>query len=529
MPLALFSALWLNLARQLSFQWSTKEQYAFGWFVPLLALCLFWRRWTTRPECHPVTPPRWVVVLVCAAAGMLLPVQIVCEANPDWPLSGWLIALLVVGLSLYGILLAGGWRWVLLFAFPVGFILIAVSWPYRIEHGITHGLMKMVAGLTVSVLGWFDVISSQRGNLIDLSTGAVGIDEACSGIRSFQSTMMGALFLGELYLLSWRRRLAVLAGGVLLAVCFNVVRTLILTWWASETGVDALKKWHDPAGFSIFGATFACLWLLAWRLRKNKVQSPLQPSGFSPHPLASSLQVSGFSPQPSSSAFRYLLVLGCWSVCFVALSELWYVAHERAEKPPQRWYASLPATNSTFQTVELTPQVLETLRNDENISGTWRQQDGMDWTVFFLRWNPKSVPSVIRARSHRPDVCLPGAGFWEISNLPIEYFEAGPLKLPFQRYTYEANRQLLYVFFCLWQDGDEDQRGMRMRKGLRVLGVPERVQLAWQGKRRLGQQTLEIVVSGCESFQKAEQQVRTHLPGMIRLGQAGYRMAQNTQ
>ena len=95
----------------------------------------------------------------------------------------------------------------------------------------------------------------------------------------------------------------------------------------------------------------------------------------------------------------------------------------------------------------------------------------MEWTVFFLRWNPKSVPSVIRARGHRPDVCLPAAGFREVSNLPIEYFEAGPLKLPFQRYIYEANRQLLYVFFCLWQDGDEAQRAMPLRKGLRVLSV----------------------------------------------------------
>ena len=255
-------------------------------------------------------------------------------------------------------------------------------------------LMKMVAGLTVSVLGWFDVISSQRGNLIDLSTGAVGIDEACSGIRSFQSTMMGALFLGELYLLSWRRRLWVLAGGVLLAVCFNVVRTLALTWWASETGIEALKKWHDPAGFSIFGATFASLWLLAWTMKKHSaavaeaeaafwgIPSPSTPqlSGFIPQPSPSTPQVSAFSPQPSptpwvfrflgplvpkslsplvpeSRSLRFLTALGLWSLSFIALTELWYVAHERVGQPPQQWYASLPATNATFQSVELSPRV----------------------------------------------------------------------------------------------------------------------------------------------------------------------------
>jgi exosortase len=609
-PLVLFSVLWLDLVRELCFQWSTREQYAFGWFVPLLALGLFWRRWTSRPECQPVIPPRWARMVVFAAAGLLLPVQVLCEANPDWPLCSWLIALLVVDLSLYAFLLTGGWRWVLHFAFPVGFILIAVRWPYRIEHGVTDGLMRMVAGLTVNVLGWFDVISSQRGNLIELSTGAVGIDEACSGIRSFQSTMMGALFLGELYLLSWRRRLAVLAGGVLLAVCFNVVRTLMLTWRASETSIDALKKWHDPAGFSIFGATFACLWLLAWRLRKAEVQSPAagvqspkskvqspeaevqsprlkvrspKSEVQSPRPEARTAERGGRTfdfrlwtldsqPRPSSlvsrtssavpfthqasrasfpisafcfllsafrtrlwsvvssrwsPGFRYLLALGCWSVCFVALTELWFVAHERAEKPPQRWYASLPVTNPGFKPVELSPLMLGFLKSDEITTGTWKQDDGSEWSAFCLRWNAKSVPSVIRARGHRPEACLPAAGFREIANLPIEYFQAGPLKLPFQRYTYEAGGQFLYVFFCQWQDGDEAPRGLRLPRG--QLAVADRLQLASQGKRRMGQQTLEIVVSGCENFQKAEREVRSRLPELIRLGQPGRQMAQNTK
>jgi hypothetical protein len=48
-PVGLFSVLWLDLIRQLSYQWSNNEQYAYGWFVPFLALGLFWRRWLTRP------------------------------------------------------------------------------------------------------------------------------------------------------------------------------------------------------------------------------------------------------------------------------------------------------------------------------------------------------------------------------------------------------------------------------------------------------------------------------------------------
>src|SRR2546423_10427213 len=127
--------------------------------------------------------------------------------------------------------------------------------------------MRIVANLTVEVLGWFNIPALQRGNLIEVSTGVVGVDEACSGIRSFQSTLMAGLFLGELYLLRWRRRLLLLVGGVLLSFCLNVVRTLILTCHASTAGIAALEKWHDPAGMMIFLVSFGCLWAITVRLK----------------------------------------------------------------------------------------------------------------------------------------------------------------------------------------------------------------------------------------------------------------------
>ena len=96
----------------------------------------------------------------------------------------------------------------------------------------------------------------------------VGIDDACSGIRSFQATLMISLFLGELYALSaWRRALCVLAGFGL-AFVFNVGRTLLLTWVASTKGIGAIASWHDPAGVTILVGCFLGLWLVARSLKK---------------------------------------------------------------------------------------------------------------------------------------------------------------------------------------------------------------------------------------------------------------------
>ena len=55
LPLALFSVLWIDLIRQLSYQWSTNEQYAYGWFLPFLALGLLLKKWPDRPVPSPIS------------------------------------------------------------------------------------------------------------------------------------------------------------------------------------------------------------------------------------------------------------------------------------------------------------------------------------------------------------------------------------------------------------------------------------------------------------------------------------------
>ena len=101
--------------------------------------------------------------------------------------------------------------------------------------------------------------------------GGVGIDEACSGIRSFQATLMISLFLGELYALSVRRRALCVLAGFGLAFVFNVGRTLLLTEVASAKGIGAIASWHDPAGVTILVACFLSVWALA-RLLAHQAQ-----------------------------------------------------------------------------------------------------------------------------------------------------------------------------------------------------------------------------------------------------------------
>src|SRR5205823_5621595 len=122
---------------------------------------------------------------------------------------------------------AGGWPWAKHFAFPLSFLLLAVPWPARME-AIAQPLMRADATVTSEICSALDIPAIQSGNLIEISVGLIGIEEACSGIRSLQATLMLSLFFGEFFMLSVSRRWMLIVIAAVAAFVFNVGRTVVL-------------------------------------------------------------------------------------------------------------------------------------------------------------------------------------------------------------------------------------------------------------------------------------------------------------
>ena len=175
------------------------------------------------------------------------------------------MAIVTAVITACGIYLMGGKSWLRHFAFPILFFFVAVPWPTQIEQLVIQGLMRADALINVEVLNVIGMPAVQMGNVIEVGSGLVGIDEACTGIRSLQATFMVALFLGEFYELAIARRILLVLAGAALAFFCNLVRTFLLVWVGAEHGSEAIKNWHDPAGYTILSV---CL------LRSLGVESP---------------------------------------------------------------------------------------------------------------------------------------------------------------------------------------------------------------------------------------------------------------
>ncbi len=122
--------LWFILCRNLSLEWSSNEQYSYGWFVPFFAAFLFWLRWESWDKVESsrnaaegeaglskekgendasASPPYFLLsTLAFLLLAALLPIRLFQYANPDWRPLSWIHALAVVGLTLLAIGYGGG-------------------------------------------------------------------------------------------------------------------------------------------------------------------------------------------------------------------------------------------------------------------------------------------------------------------------------------------------------------------------------------------------------------------------------------
>src|SRR6478672_8079702 len=108
-PVAVFALVWLEVISRLRFEWSINPQYGYGWAVPFLAAYIFWRRWNTVPAPEAPRASVFWIALIILSALLLVPVRLILEANPDWRLLAWVMAICAVFISGGGVYLAGGW------------------------------------------------------------------------------------------------------------------------------------------------------------------------------------------------------------------------------------------------------------------------------------------------------------------------------------------------------------------------------------------------------------------------------------
>lgn len=545
--LFVLACAWLLFISELSVQWSIYEQYEYGWAVPFLCAWLLLRRFTGAVAV-PNVPfanlligrlPRanvekgWVVVAFSAAA-LYAPTRWLIQANPTWRLALLLWGCELLALTLFTVYWLQGSAGLCRYLFPSGFILVAIPWPSGLETSIVQGFAQLDTSVAVETLGLLGIPAVQHGNVVETVGGSVGIDEACSGIRSLQATLMLSLFLGEFYRLSVVRRLWIVPLGVGISFVSNLARTTVLAWVAANRGLVTLNRWHDSMGVSILLMAFVALWAAARRCASSS-------HSFSLEPKISSGELSpgrGSCPKNPGSDFlswlrwdtwarssiktgkttvlsRAMLALAIWLVLVEIGTNEWYHFGARPETTLE-WGVHPHPGIPGFRQCVIPLEILAQFQSDRSFEARWGAPPGVEGQLFFFQWFPpdssRKRALIQLARAHEPGVCLPAMGMRMVHEPRLVHLRAGDLTFALDESAFSIEGRLVYVFFGTY----DDQTGPGSLASKRD-HIPGRFASALAGRRNSGMRMLEIALYDTEPGMEPVEALQTLLPSLISL------------
>ena len=284
--------------------WSRKEDYSFGWLVPLFTAYVVYDRWPQilarlqEAEAGPASV-RWVRWTLNTAASLgllggalffLLGAFYRAGAGTSQPgtfaLTLGMVAI-VLPLIFFNVpdggpasLRAGSqgrepskgfmvlfadarFRVAALFIFPVLVWLISAPLVSAIESQISLFLLRKVVTVVAFVFDMLGFPLEQQGNVLMLPKGPVGVADACSGIRSLTACLFAGSFLGATFFTETWKKVTLVVASMFFAFLMNLGRSLFLTGWAYAYGPDAINGTvHDAAGYAVLGLTCVGLLLL---------------------------------------------------------------------------------------------------------------------------------------------------------------------------------------------------------------------------------------------------------------------------
>src|SRR4029077_15345529 len=307
---------------------------------------------------------------------------------------------------------------------------------------------------------------------ITLRTGVVGITEACSGMRSLQAGIMFGLAMGEWFLLRPRRRIVLLLIAIGLALCTNLIRTLVLSLQAEWNGLSAVEKIHDFTGPLAVSVLVIAIWICALALR-----SPRAKAHFGLENLGARLRAIGVAiPATLRPVALVILIAGIFGIGIAQIVSAKIEARDQTQTAPFFFLREDPSQTRVRLPRdvwnELHPTSGEYIRIHDSRLGVGE--------IFHFFWKPSPWNRFVLV--HRPDICMPGVG-WESSGPPesitIDFF-GHQTQLYLFRFR-RGNTEALELW-GVWRNGDAVPLEYQPDQVLGAAAAPPVLRL--EGKRR---------------------------------------------
>lgn len=268
--------------------WSKRLDYSFGYLMPIFMAYVVWDRLPKIEKYYQNSPSKhsskfaeffgdffYGSMAVCGFLSFLLFAIVYSIARGTTvPLFGlsFAFAFAFYGLAYFAgsknlagenMTAADKIKFANFFVFPAFAWMIASPLFNSWETLISGYLLSKVAIIVTSIMDFFGYLVELRGNSIHFPDGAVGVADACSGIRSLTACLFSGSFLAAIFLDKFWKKVTLVGMSMVFAFINNIFRALFLSIWAYEYGSDSISGFvHDAAGYVVLGLTVVGLLLL---------------------------------------------------------------------------------------------------------------------------------------------------------------------------------------------------------------------------------------------------------------------------
>ncbi|MBC7941910.1 MAG: VPLPA-CTERM-specific exosortase XrtD [Chitinophagaceae bacterium] len=382
--------------------WGAVEEYSYGYFVPVIAAFLIWRKAEVLRE-HRLQG-QWSGLVLIALALFLLA-------------AGHLSAIRLIGqygfvVAVFGVAVCAiGWRGTRHIAIPLAFLVFMIPLPQFLLLDLSNSLQLVSSQWGVALIRLFDISVHLEGNVIDLGTMKLQVVEACSGLRYLFPLMVLGVLAAYFFHGAWWKRALIVLSTVPLTIGINSLRIgligVTVEHWGREMAEGIL---HDFEGWFMFMICLALLigemaLLARWGRNGQSLRAV-----FGVDPPVPVAPGSPISERPASTP-AWAAAAALAAACVYMLA-----SPQRDQSPPARQaFSAFPMElpgGWRAQSERIGADVLAILALDDYFMANYSRVDEPPVNFYTAYYASQSGGG----STHSPRTCLPGGG-WAMTDL----------------------------------------------------------------------------------------------------------------
>lgn len=270
----LFLILYSPTFSMFLYDWKTDDNYSHGFLVPFIVGYLVW---TKKEDLAKLTPKPSYWGLPVLVGGLF--VYLIGTIGSEWFLKRSSLIVVLGGL----ILLIYGIAYFKTLLFPLVFLVFMVPLPNIIYNALAFKLQLFVSFVSARLIDLAGIAVYRSGNIIEVASGPLAVEEACSGMRSIMALLALSSLFAYLMYTSRLKQWILIAFALPIAVVTNIIRVtstgILAHYFGKEMAEGVL---HDSFGWIVFVIAFILLFLLSklldWVFPAQGVQPPEHPT-----------------------------------------------------------------------------------------------------------------------------------------------------------------------------------------------------------------------------------------------------------